>query len=295
MTAELRGKSIGNVPEGTQVNVYLGCSPGVRINNFVETPSEPYKVYYRSWRIWSANLMNDPIGAFDEVKANFIRYIKTAFGTRFESIEKEREELLMSSNVLCQDPWIKTTCPQYKSSGKKIKSSDGYDEISFEDLAGALTQEQTEEFKEFVTCGLFRKDLPLYSHQLEMLTKALQKGKHCVITAGTGSGKTESFLLPLFAYLIKESSDQSVWKKPAKKLEHQNDWWCEETENWRKEKLQSGSTCRVPQRKNEEETKETGRPSCCPCNGSIPDERFSRRPANEVKKSSGFRKCSELV
>jgi Lhr-like helicase len=204
--------------------------------------------------------MNDPIGAFDEVKANFIRYIKTAFGTRFESIENEREELLMSSNVLCQDPWIEPL-PQYKSSGKKIKTSDGYDEISCEDLAGALTQEQIEDFKEFVACGLFKKDLPLYSHQLEMLTKALQKGKHCVITAGTGSGKTESFLLPLFAYLIKESSDQSVWKKPAEKLEHQEDWWCEETDSWRKEKLQSGSSCRVPQRKNEEEKKETGRPS----------------------------------
>jgi len=204
--------------------------------------------------------MNDPIGAFDEVKANFIRYIKTAFGTRFESIENEREELLMSSNVLCQDPWIEPL-PQYKSSGKKIKTSDGYDEISCQDLAGALTQEQIEDFKEFVTCGLFKKDLPLYSHQLEMLTKTLQKGKHCVITAGTGSGKTESFLLPLFAYLIKESSDQSVWKKPAEKLEHQEDWWCEETDSWRKEKLQSGSSCRVPQRKNEEEKKETGRPS----------------------------------
>ncbi|AKB67566.1 hypothetical protein DU57_14205 [Methanosarcina mazei] len=204
--------------------------------------------------------MNDPIGAFDEVKANFIRYIKTAFGTRFESIEKEREEILTSSDVLCQDPWVEPL-PQYKSSGKKIKSSDRNCEVSSKDLGGALTQKQIEDFKEFVSCGLFKKDIPLYTHQLEMLTKSLQKGKHCVITSGTGSGKTESFMLPLFAYLIKESSDQSIWKKPAEKLEHQEDWWCAEADCWREEKLQSGVSCRVPQRKNEEEAKETGRPS----------------------------------
>ena len=99
--------------------------------------------------------MNDPIGAFDEVKANFIRYIKTAFGTRFESIEKEREEILTSSDVLCQDPWVEPL-PQYKSSGKKIKSSDRNCEVSSKDLGGALTQKQIEDFKEFVdrVCGV---------------------------------------------------------------------------------------------------------------------------------------------
>ena len=29
--------------------------------------------------------MKDPIGAFDEVKDNIIRYVKTAFGTRFQN------------------------------------------------------------------------------------------------------------------------------------------------------------------------------------------------------------------
>jgi len=234
--------------------------------------------------------MNDPIGAFDEVKANFIRYIKTAFGTRFESIEKEREELLTSSNVLCQDPWIEPL-PQYNSSGKKIKSSTGDSEISFEDMEGALTQKQTEEFKDFVTCGLFSKDLFLYSHQIEMLTKALKKGKHCVITAGTGSGKTESFLLPLFGYLIKESSDQNLWKKPTEKLEHQDDWWCrgEDIENWRKKELHSGSTCRVSQRINEEKTEETGRPAAVramiiyPMNALVEDQLTRLRKALDSK------------
>ena len=38
--------------------------------------------------------MKDPVGSFENIKENFIRYVKTAFKTKFDSLEKEREELL---------------------------------------------------------------------------------------------------------------------------------------------------------------------------------------------------------
>ena len=59
-----------------------------------------------------------------------------------------------------------------------------------------------------------------------MLKKAL-KGTSAVVTAGTGSGKTESFLLPLIAYLVQESE---AWNKPVMKLPHQDNWW--DDEDW---------------------------------------------------------------
>ncbi len=45
---------------------------------------------------------------------------------------------------------------------------------------------------------------PLYQHQKEMLRQGIQ-GKPCVITTGTSSGKTEAFLLPLLANILKEA------------------------------------------------------------------------------------------
>ena len=50
--------------------------------------------------------MKDPIGSYNTIKDNFILYIKTVFGTRFESLEKEREELLRQNGIITQEPWI---------------------------------------------------------------------------------------------------------------------------------------------------------------------------------------------
>ena len=145
--------------------------------------------------------MIDPIGAFEEIREKFILYIKTAFGTKFPTIETEREALLRQNRVLTQEPWIEPL-PRYISSRKKISN------LSSQDLPG-LNSASRELFKSLVMCGLFG-DYALHSHQAEMLTKVLE-GHNCVVTAGTGSGKTESFLLPLFAQLSKEVSS---WQPP---------------------------------------------------------------------------------
>src|SRR6266545_909587 len=135
----------------------------------------------------------DPIGAHGRVVDSVISYVGTAFRTRFPSLELEREQLLRVPGALCQQPWIEPLS-RYESSGKAI------DQLAPDDLPG-LSPESADEFRSLAACGLVG-DFPLHRHQVEMLTKALA-GQSCVITAGTGSGKTESFLLPLLAYLAR--------------------------------------------------------------------------------------------
>ena len=78
-----------------------------------------------------------------------------------------------------------------------------------------LNERQKELFKSLVQCGLIG-DYELYRHQTTMLKQSLS-GRHCLVTAGTGSGKTEAFLLPLFAQLIKEMPSWAPPHKPHRK------------------------------------------------------------------------------
>jgi DEAD/DEAH box helicase domain-containing protein len=157
--------------------------------------------------------MKDPIGSFENIKENFLRYVKTAFRTKFESLERERYDLLNFDKVLYRKPWIEPL-PDYESSGKKIN------DLSLDDLGNALNDTEANLFKGLVNTGLVG-NFPLHLHQAEMLKQALL-GNNCIITSGTGSGKTESFLLPLFAQLSKELTN---WSAPNEKSTKLNSWW----------------------------------------------------------------------
>ncbi len=161
----------------------------------------------------------NPIYSYKEIKDDFILYIKTAFGTRYESIEKEREDLLRTDSVISREPWIEPL-PAYENvdieNGEKLRISNLRDS----DLPG-LNDRARKLFKGFIQQGLNKQDYPIYEHQANMLKKAL-KGKNCVITSGTGSGKTESFLMPMFADIIKEAESEWIDNKADY---HVNDWW----------------------------------------------------------------------
>lgn len=160
--------------------------------------------------------MRDPIGSFLEIKENFIRYIQTAFRTNSDSIEAERYKLLNTDKVLYRMPWIEPL-PDYLSSGKKIN------DLSEDDFGGNMNAREIRLFKELVKNGLVPDFITLHSHQAKMLKSAMS-GNNCIITSGTGSGKTESFLLPLFAQLSKELNS---WVEPSERISTQDTWWNE--------------------------------------------------------------------
>lgn len=158
--------------------------------------------------IGEADRMNDPFKVFDEIRRTYIRYLNSPFRLRYEQLMKEREALLDRDNQLYRYPIFEPFAP-YQSSGYTVAQA--CEQLGIhEDAANFMTSGD----------GLFPKDREIYAHQYAALNLSRQ-GKAVVITSGTGSGKTECYLLPVFAYLAEESR---TWANPQP-LPAKWDWW----------------------------------------------------------------------
>lgn len=154
--------------------------------------------------------MHDLIGSYLRLEKIYRMYVKSAFPLRYNVLSDEREQLLSrvgQAGSLSQFPLLETV-PVYESSGRTLADAASELPADYADLRH-LAQ------------NLMPSNLPLYKHQWESLHDALVGGKDIVITTGTGSGKTEAFLLPLLAQLSRESA---TWRPrdtpPANRF-----WW----------------------------------------------------------------------
>lgn len=156
----------------------------------------------------SVSLDIDPVGAWENLQNHLKKYVKSAFGTNSKSFEEERERLLDTAGVFFQEAYIEVL-PAYVSS-KKLE------ELGKNDLP-LMSESAIKAFCKVAGASLIPSDVRLYKHQEVMLTKALgEERKHCVVVTGTGSGKTEAFLLPVLASIINEAKKK--WADPAAPL-----------------------------------------------------------------------------
>ncbi len=146
--------------------------------------------------------MNNPIMIYETLRTLYLKYINSGMPFFYKQYSKEREALLLSDGTMSQPPIIEIV-PKY-------------DEIctlkQFCEAEGVSS-----EYDEFINCGLFDSngayERKLYTHQYKAIKDAALERKHIVVTTGTGSGKTECFLLPLIYDLIKESRN---WDKDGR-------------------------------------------------------------------------------
>ncbi len=146
----------------------------------------------------------DVMGTFDDLRSALFRYYDTPFSVDDRSVMEERRNLLDRNNGAWRDPLIELR-PQYASRGVSVAQS----------FAEAGAHPDAAEFARFT---LPDGVTSLYQHQHDALVAACG-GKDFVVTAGTGSGKTESFLLPVLADLVAESAR---WQGTRAV---QREWW----------------------------------------------------------------------
>jgi DEAD/DEAH box helicase domain-containing protein len=144
--------------------------------------------------------MNNPIKIWKELKNVYLKYLDSGLPLIDERYIQERRKLYETSGAICQPPILELV-PKY-------------DEVmTLQDACKHLSI--TPDFADFAKCGLFPdsdgKVRKLFQHQFHALQYAVKERKNIVVTTGTGSGKTECFLLPVVADLVEESKR---WSNP---------------------------------------------------------------------------------
>jgi ATP-dependent helicase YprA (DUF1998 family) len=121
-------------------------------------------------------------------------YIEATYHIGSPSLIAQRRELLARVGVIHQAPYIEST-PRYQS-GTRFSAIKGLPEA-------ALTAFERLSRADGSLPALFYD--PPYKHQSDAVRYALVERKNLLVMTGTGSGKTESFLLPILGKLAREA------------------------------------------------------------------------------------------
>ena len=130
----------------------------------------------------------NPLSVVARIRNDYLRYLKTAFPLQDERIQQGFWDAIDQPDKLVKGPLLEAT-PEYEK-GKSIQ-----------DLVemGILNPR----FEELCSKALpFNRSL--YAHQEHAITKAVQHNRNIVVSTGTGSGKTEAFLIPILNHLLQE-------------------------------------------------------------------------------------------
>ncbi|MFC4040944.1 DEAD/DEAH box helicase [Dactylosporangium siamense] len=136
----------------------------------------------------------------------FLRYYETAYELREDAISQERRALLRTTGTVFAEPFLELM-PSYPDSTLTLEEI--FDGLGVPEGAG------------LVVSGLLPRRHP-WSHQEEALRLSMA-GNDVIVGTGTGSGKTESFLLPVLAQLVQESRQWTAQTSSATANTH--GWW----------------------------------------------------------------------
>lgn len=158
-----------------------------------------------------------PFDTYEGLKDAYLRYYETTYWLRDPELRKERRALLERPGKLFTDPLVEPVLP-YPSTDDllDVTRSVGLDDRIADAVGRAL-------FGGFVDASA---PVSLRAHQAEAIRHSFKPGdspgRNVIVTSGTGSGKTESFLLPLLLRIAAEAD----WWSPQPTA---NEWWTEKT------------------------------------------------------------------
>ncbi len=133
----------------------------------------------------------DPIAAINEPRKDFIRYLLTAYPIKDKVLYQKIKEKLEQPGVVWQHPYLEGAQPYEvgQSIADLVQDNVLHPRIS----------------------ALFPGNRRLYRHQQAAITAVVKQQQNIVVATGTGSGKTECFLVPMVDRLLKEEHNLGLF------------------------------------------------------------------------------------
>jgi ATP-dependent helicase YprA (DUF1998 family) len=140
-----------------------------------------------------------PQQSFDHIKESLILYLETQYKISDSTLYNERATLLRSGNRIAQVPFIEST-PAFSSTH------------FLSELEAKFPNQIAQGLSELVRHGVPVDRYKIYDHQEKALLASFTEKPNLLVATGTGSGKTEAFLLPVLSKILNEAK---TWTKPS--------------------------------------------------------------------------------
>jgi ATP-dependent helicase YprA (DUF1998 family) len=127
------------------------------------------------------------LAAAARIETSYRRYLETTFAPRREDLRREFVDALARAR-LTEGPYLEATAPY--EAGPRLR------DLIREGLLHPRFSELDSEHLPL--------DRPLHRHQVDAIRKAIGGRRNLVVATGTGSGKTETFTVPIIDGLLRE-------------------------------------------------------------------------------------------
>ena len=129
-----------------------------------------------------------PLQITERIRDTYLRYLKTIYPFREPDLRDQFWRALETPDLLVKGPLLEASPP--------FKPGRSIDQLA---ASGVLHQR----FRVLCT-DVLPLERPLYLHQERGIVKVVSEKRNVVVSTGTGSGKTEAFLIPILDHLLRE-------------------------------------------------------------------------------------------
>src|SRR5436305_125532 len=146
--------------------------------------------------------MLDPLHASRRIRDEYRRYLSSTFPLRRAELRDQFEAQLDREFPLSKGPILQASAPYVTAASVEQLVDEGV-------LAPGLRR---------IRDDAFPLSRPLYVHQERAIRKAVLDRRNLLVATGTGSGKTECFLLPVINQLLQEQAEGTLRRPGVRAL-----------------------------------------------------------------------------